>query len=316
MLTNILKSPAILAKRLRKSPLGQTSVGRSIVDTVLYPYDRRAVRGKFLYAFGHKPSLRNPRTFNEHITSTKLFGRAEVQIKLADKLAVRDYVTEKIGSQFLSRVLWRGKDIQGIPREAMPQRFVLKANHISGDVIVCHDKATFDWEEASERTKRWLGLDYSEAGCEWQYRWIEPELFIEEFLDGGQGKVPEDYKFFCFDGRVRFLQVDQDRFSKHSRTMLDRDFRPLPFSFCYPRFQGEITKPASFDQMIILAEKLAAGLRFVRVDFYDVGRPIFGEMTFHPDGGIGRFEPPEWDGILGRLFRDPKANLAAAGNAL
>jgi hypothetical protein len=54
--------------------------------------------------------------------------------------------------------------------------------------------------------------------------------------------------------------------------------------------------------MLALAEKIAHFVDnpFVRVDFYDVdGRVYFGEVTFYPEGGLGKFKPVEWDYIMG-----------------
>ena len=302
LIKTVLRLPERFAHWLKHTGFGRTTLGRWCVDAVLFPYDWRLVRRKYAYVFGRTPRLLSPQTFNEHITSNKLFGRNSVQVKLADKLAVRDYVASRIGEQYLCEVLWEGTNVADIPRAVLPSRFVLKANNISGDVAVCRDKSSFDWSEAERRAGQWLESDYSVEGGEWQYRWIAPRLFIEEFLEDGSGDVPADYKFFCFGGEVKFLQVDRDRFTGHRRAMLDRNFQPLPFGLCYPRYEGALTKPKNFGEMISLAEKLAEGFRFVRVDFYDAGCPVFGEMTFHPDGGIGKFDPPEWDEKLGKLF--------------
>jgi hypothetical protein len=52
------------------------------------------------------------------------------------------------------------------------------------------------------------------------------------------------------------------------------------------------------------AETLSEGMSFVRVDFYEINRtPRFGEMTFYPETGMGRFDPPEYDAIIGKLWR-------------
>ena len=59
--------------------------------------------------------------------------------------------------------------------------------------------------------------------------------------------------------------------------------------------------------MIEFAEMLAQDKPFVRVDFYDVaGKIYFGEMTFFPASGMGKFEPEVWDNILGSWIRLPE----------
>jgi hypothetical protein len=59
--------------------------------------------------------------------------------------------------------------------------------------------------------------------------------------------------------------------------------------------------------MIKLAKILAEGFPFVRVDFYYVNdRIIFGELTFFPLSGMGKFTPDEWDYKLGELLQLPE----------
>lgn len=70
----------------------------------------------------------------------------------------------------------------------------------------------------------------------------------------------------------------------------------------YPRSRGELMKPTNFTLMIDMAETLASEQPFLRVDFYDIGPPIFGELTLNPSSGMGKFEPPEYDYKLGQLM--------------
>ena len=68
-----------------------------------------------------------------------------------------------------------------------------------------------------------------------------------------------------------------------------------------PNFMME--KPASIDKMGELAEKLAVGLPFVRVDFYDVdGHPYFGEITFFSDGGTELYQNNEFQEKYGAMI--------------
>jgi len=53
------------------------------------------------------------------------------------------------------------------------------------------------------------------------------------------------------------------------------------------------------------AEKLGAEFPFVRVDFYDAGRPIFGAMNFYPDSGLHDFRSRSADEEIGGLWPVP-----------
>jgi hypothetical protein len=53
--------------------------------------------------------------------------------------------------------------------------------------------------------------------------------------------------------------------------------------------------------MLEIAGVLSRGIPYVRVDLYLVDdRIYFGELTFYPEGGLGKFSPPGWDGKLGQ----------------
>ena len=55
--------------------------------------------------------------------------------------------------------------------------------------------------------------------------------------------------------------------------------------------------------MFSIAENLAQKFRYVRVDLYSIENKIyFGEITFHPASGFGRFEPEIWDRRLGDML--------------
>lgn len=290
--------------KARRSGLQRTQMGRAIVDSILLPGDIRRILFGYRATFGVFPNLVTPTTFNEWLQRFKLFSRKSKYTAWADKLLVRDYVAEKAGSQYLTTLYWSGDDLKTVDRDTLPQSFVIKANHGSGTTIVVRNKDDLDWDEARRTTDRWLSADYSIEAAEWQYRWILPRLLIEELLPGEEGRLPIDYKFYVFGGRVKLLEIHFDRFSNHTMVFFDRDFRKLAdqVSDSFPRYEGTVKKPDCFEEMVALAETLGDGERFVRVDLYDVGKPVFGELTFTPDAGLGFFDPPDIDQLLGRYY--------------
>ena len=55
--------------------------------------------------------------------------------------------------------------------------------------------------------------------------------------------------------------------------------------------------------MITIAEKLASGFPFARIDLYNInGKIYFGEITFYPWSGYVQFIPDEFDFELGKHF--------------
>jgi hypothetical protein len=256
----------------------------------------------FRGTFGHYPRLFSPETFNEWLQASKLFRRKRRYTLFADKLRVRDFVRERVGDHVLTKIHWSGSDLADAPT-ALPKKFVIKANNGSGTNLVVSDRDGLNWETARALTRAWMGTDNSVFGAEWQYRWIEPKIFIEEYLEGPSGDVPLDYKLFCFRGRVELMQVDLDRFGSHTRAMFDREFKRLPLTYLYPQPDGPVPKPSCHGAMIEIAESLAADEDFVRVDLYDLDRPVFGELTLHPESGRGLFDPRDWDARLLALLR-------------
>ena len=62
--------------------------------------------------------------------------------------------------------------------------------------------------------------------------------------------------------------------------------------------------PKNLDKMLLLAERLSKGLPFVRVDFYNAsGIILFGELTFFPASGMGRFAPSNADEFIGNFLQ-------------
>jgi Trans-aconitate methyltransferase len=289
-------------KALQVRGWGRYLMGRMIVDLLLWPSDSLAVRRQYASFFDRPPKLLRPKTFNEKIQRNKLFRRRSRYTLFADKIAVRDYVKRRVGSHVLSKLYWTGTDLRTVSSGILPKKFVIKANHASGRILIVNDRDAFNWKQAYEQTCRWLEQDYSEMWAEWQYRWIEPRLLIEEFLEVENGRSPPDYKFFCFRGRVEMVEIDFDRFLNHTRAFVGRNFEVLQFGIAYGRYPGALVPPANFSTMIGIAEALAGRESFIRVDLYDVGRPIFGELTLHPKAGLGTFEPPEYDLIVGKLM--------------
>ena len=303
MLGSCIQFLARAARRLKRAGWGKYRLGRELIDALLLLEDVATVRRKYTAAFGSQPRLLFPRSFNEKIQRRKILRRRQHHIRLADKLAVRDFVAERVGSHVLTKLFWVGSDLQDARRQSLPRKFVLKANHSWNRNLLVRDVSLFDWGAAETLVRRWLAEDYSVSGSEWQYRWIPPMLFIEEYLEDPHRTVPLDYKFLCFNGRVEMIQVDIDRFSEHhTQALLDRNFRRLPVKFNCPQYEGDLLQPGCYHSMRDIAERLAARERFLRVDLYDVGRPMFGELTPTPGAGYGPIEPPDWDEKLGALW--------------
>jgi hypothetical protein len=92
--------------------------------------------------------------------------------------------------------------------------------------------------------------------------------------------------------------------SARKRTMFDRSWRRMPFTITYQTDSREVTRPISLSRMIEAAEQLSERMSFVRIDFYEIaGEPRFGEMTLYPGSGLEHFDPPDYNKVIGKLWR-------------
>ena len=277
-----------------------------IID-YLYPNeDFLFATSNYKLQFEEDLNLEMPRTFNEKIQWLKLNDRTQLHVKCADKIAVRDYVKEKIGEHYLIPLIFSTKKATKITPKILPDYpVIIKANHDSGSYIIVREKNKLNWKEIRLMFKKALEFNYYFNLREWQYKNISPQILIEKLLIKKDGSIPEDYKFHCFNGKVKYIQVDLDRETKHTRNMYNINWTLLDLEFHYPK--GTYSPPpVCLEKMISLAEKLAISFYYVRIDFYQINNDIFfGEITFHPEGGFGKFNPKKWDLIFGEQLKLP-----------
>ena len=252
------------------------------------------------------PHFKNPRSFSEKVWNRMLFVRDHRLTMLSDKLRVRDYVARIVGSEYLIPLLWNGEKAEEISYENLPLKFVIKVTHGCKYNIIVRDKTQLDQTNTRLQLKQWLSENYcyeSFLGVEWAYKNINPSIIVETFLECN-GRVPEDYKFFCFSGRVELIQVSFDRFGDASEKLFDRDFNPLDLWNGLKLYQGKVERPDNFEEMVRVAESLARELDFIRVDLYNVSRQIYvGELTCYPASGMARFVPREYEFLLGEKWK-------------
>ena len=149
---------------------------------------------------GKRLDLRNPKDLNEKIQWLMVHKYGKEEGVIADKLQVRDYVEKKGYPSILPELIGVYDDPDLIDFEALPRSFALKLNHGSGRdyYSLCPDKEDYDFRGEIKRMKGGLGLNYAKKSLEYHYGYIEPRLYIEEFIAGPAGSPTIDYKVFCF----------------------------------------------------------------------------------------------------------------------
>ena len=261
----------------------------------------RAIQKHYIRVFGCSIDFRNPTRFMEKLQVYKLVFRSPIMHVFADKAAAKKLVGDIIGEEYIVPLIGVYDRFADIPREKLPNQFVIKANHASGFTIICRDKTSFDWEKAAKETDGWLGYDFFSRFWEWCYYGIQPRLVVEELLLDEHDKIPPDCKIHVTNGKVCEVQYIYDRFdSTQSTVHMTPQWERLHYSInVLPNATG-VERPQQTDMMMGLAEKLGQGFPFVRVDFMLCkGRVYFAEMTFYPTGAFGIITPPGWDERLG-----------------
>lgn len=248
-------------------------------------------------------------TFTEKMQWAKLYDDDPRKVVCADKIEVRTWVADRIGEEYLIPLIGTWDRYSDIDFSALPEQFAMKTNHGSGDVVVVQSKSRMsvtDKIDMRRKIETALKMDFGAYLCEMHYSKITPRILAEQYLVSEEGDL-RDYKFQCFDGVVKYCYVDFDRFHQHKRNVYDLDWNLQDWNTGeYENYSGTIEKPANFEKMIAIAEKLSAGFSQVRVDLYNLhGRIYFGEMTFTSASGFRTFSSREADLMLGSIWNLP-----------
>lgn len=247
------------------------------------------------------PNLTNPKTLTEKILLLKIKPSPK-NIKLrklvTDRIKVRSYIKNKCQLCDLIPILWKGEELTIDIWNSLPEQFVIKGNHGSKMVRIVN-KSNDSFESVYNDSIKWKNTDYYKRGREWVYKDLPRTLIIEKLIEFNSD-IPPDYKFFCLNGKVNFVQVDLSRFRQHKRNIYDRDFNLLDVKYQFP--QGEdIPKPKLFEKALLIAESLSSDFDFIRVDLYILDDKIyFGEMTNFPGNCLEKFVPISFDFKMGK----------------
>lgn len=283
----------------------------------------RNIRGKMMYALSFLPdelyvklfyfsvsgkwmNLRNPKGFNEKQNWLKIHDIHPEYTGLVDKYEVRAYINDVLGEGHLFPLLGKWEAFEDIDFNALPNAFVLKCNHDSGSTKIIHDKNALTEEDKKEMGKRFnarLKENFFYAGREYPCKNIKKHYILAEQLmedNDHPGKSVDDYKFFCFDGVPKIMFIATDRATDCRFDFFDMDFNHLDIENLHPHADKPIAKPEMFEEMKHVASKLSKGMKFVRIDLYQInGNIYFGEYTFFHGGAFAPFYPEKWERKLG-----------------
>ena len=272
--------------------------------------DKRNIQWMYYASFGKRLNLENPQTFNEKIQWLKLYDRNVLYTSLVDKYAVKEYVKEAIGEQYVIPTFGVWDRFEDINIDSLPEQFVLKTTHDGGGagVVICNRKGEFDDVDAKTRINESLARDVYSDLREWPYKNVPHRILAEKLLLN-DGQPLQDYKIHCFEGEPKFILVCKDRYEKTGLTedFFDCEWQHIPVRRPkHPNSETPIAPPMQLQEMLDLSRHLSQGIPFVRTDFYVAdGKVLFGEMTFYPTSGYTAFVPKEYDIIFGQWLKLP-----------
>ena len=267
--------------------------------------DKLYIRLFYFAVTGRFPNLKNPSLFSEKQQWLKLNDMHPEYRDLVDKLEVNKFVESRIGPGHCFPVLGVWDSFDEIDFDSLPESFVLKCNHDSGSTKVIREKSKLTEQDLKELKKHFtyrLKHDYFYAGREYPCKGIKPRIMAQQLMrnDSDPTQDIEDYKFFCFNGEPKIMFVATDRSIDVKFDFFDMDFNWLDIQNIHPNSGKKIEKPEHFEELKEIAAKLSEGMKFVRVDLYEInGTVYFGEFTFFHGGGFCLFHPDEWEQRLG-----------------
>ena len=258
----------------------------------------------YLRKHGRLPRLLHPEVYTEKVLCKMLFDRSEVLPVIADKLAVRDFVAERVGSAVLTEIYGVYDSASEIRFDALPEKFVLKATHGAGFNYFAETAIDRDPDAIVSKARKWLATDFGGPRGEWCYTPIRRRLYAEEYFDF-EGSDSVEYKFYCFDGELKYIKVLIGHKGYHALSrFFDLDWNTLEVAENQPNFPPDrVPRPETLEAMLEISRLLSAGFDSLRVDLYSIrGRIIFGELTVYPNAGNHRFQPIEYDRKFGAYW--------------
>lgn len=274
---------------------------------------------------GKLVNWKNPRTFTEKLQWLKIYNRKPEYTTMVDKYAVKDYVANIIGGEYIIPTIGVWDSPEDIDWDSLPQQFVLKTTHGGGSngVWICKDKSVFDKQKCVKEMQCSLKSDLYRKFREWPYKDVPKRIIAEKFMVESLPQKAEkdlaDYKFFCFGGEPKYCQVIRDRSTEETIDFYDMQWNHMPFVGLNPVAKNglnPVAKPLHLDIMIEICRVLSKEIPFARVDLYVIDdKEYFGEITFFPASGMGVFQPDEWGTKLGDLI-DLKGILSGGGEIL
>ncbi len=299
-------------RKVMRHPIGALIILLGYEKASFIP-DETYLKIMFRYYVGKKLNISTPQTYNEKLQWIKLNDRKPIYTVMVDKVKARQFVSERIGEEYLIPSIGIWDSPNEIDFDSLPAQFVLKCNHNSGKgMIICKDKSSLDIDNTKKLLREGLEENYYYLGREWPYKDVPRKILGEKYMVDESGKELKDYKVMCFNGEPKVIELHMGRFTNHqTQDFYDTKWNKLNISqnmVSQYKTSNDITPPPpALEEMIDLSRILAENTLHLRVDWYSVnGRLFFGELTFFDGSGFDPYDRYEDDLMLGSWITLPK----------
>lgn len=262
------------------------------------------VKIQFRLVMKKKLNLDNPTTWNEKIQYIKVYDHNAIYPSLVDKYEVRNYIKNKIGSEYLIPIYGVYNKITDVDFTKLPNQFVIKCTHDSGSVRIIRNKKDMDLYEVIKFFNKKMKRNYYYHSREWAYKNVRPRIIIEKLMEDNESEYLRDYKFFCFGGNPKYIQIDYDRFSNHTRNVYEINGNKINSDLMHPRnLNNDLKIDDNIREMIGLCSIISPCNAFSRIDFYLINNHIyFGEITLYHGSGYEFFSDDRYNELFGNLI--------------
>lgn len=224
---------------------------------------------------------------------------APLRVFCSDKELSKIYVRGVLGRDATPQTLCLIERPEEVTEEAFPAPSIIKPTHLQGRFIH-HDGSAPLGEEKLSSIRSWFDERmYRMRARERNYRTLTPRVLAEEVV--AEPRDLDDWRVFCWQGRARLITIDHDR----NRGAVRSSHYTPDWEFVDVQYKAPVGEPYSrpdcLDEMLEMAEKIAALFDFVRVDFYVARDRVWvGELTNLPISANGPFRTKAEE----RLFHD------------
>ena len=263
------------------------------------------VKLQYKYITHHPCNLKNPTRYTEKLQYLRLYTYPNNKLvsQCAGRVGVREYLKKRGFCDKLIPIYGVFDKFDDIDFNKLPNQFVMKCSHACAFNFICKNKEEINIPELKKKFNKWLKTNYGKKTVELHYAPIKPQIIIEKFLEGEDGKLPTEYKIHVFNGKARSMYVVTSRGVDIRYNNYYIDWSPFDGS----QFNGwkktdyELKKPPHWNDMVEMAEILSKPFPFVRVDLYNIkGKIYFSEMTFTPAKGTLILDDDKCDYEMGK----------------